>query len=131
LSDKFIFAGYRRDIAEILALTDIFVLPTMFEGLPHSVLEAMAAGCCVVASRVDGVAEVVEDGETGILVEAANVEQLIAALNPLIDDAEARGRMGRKGKIKVKEGFGLGRMVEGVDSLYTAAWFARSSQRLS
>ncbi len=131
LSDKFIFAGYRRDIAEILALTDIFILPTMFEGLPHSVLEAMAAGCCVVASRVDGVAEVVEDGETGILVEAANVEQLIAALNPLIDDAEARGRMGRKGKIKVKEGFGLGRMVEGVDSLYTAAWFARSSQRLS
>jgi len=131
LSDKFIFAGYRRDVAELLALTDIFVLPTLFEGLPHSVLEAMAAGCCVVASRVDGVAEVVEDGETGILVEAANVEQLVAALNPLVHDEDARNEMGRKGMMRVKEKFGLSRMVEGVDSLYTAAWFARSSQHLS
>ena len=129
LADKFIFAGYRRDVAEILALTDIFVLPTMFEGLPHSVLEAMAAGCCVVASRVDGVTEVVEDGETGILVEAANVEQLAAALNSMIDDHEARKQMGQKGKINVKENFGLDRMVERVDALYAAAWSTRSAHR--
>ncbi len=131
LSDNFIFAGYRRDVAEILALTDLFVLPTMFEGLPHSVLEAMAAGCCVVASRVDGVTEVIDDGKTGILVEAANVEQLAAALNSMIDDREAREQMGQKGKIKVKENFGLDRMVESVNALYTAAWFARSPHRRS
>ena len=118
LSEKIIFAGYRQDVPEILALTDIFVLPTLFEGLPHSILEAMAAGKCVVASRVDGVGEVVVDKETGLLVEAGDAGQLADALDLLIQNRSAREDMGRKGKKRVNQLFGLNNMIESFASIY-------------
>lgn len=118
LTGKFKFAGHRKDIPEILSLTDIFVLPTLFEGLPHSVLEAMAAGRCVVASRVDGVEEVVYDGETGILVEAGNVSQLVDTLRWLAARKDEREEMGRRGKERVNELFALDRMLEQTERLY-------------
>jgi glycosyltransferase involved in cell wall biosynthesis len=118
LPENFVFAGYRRDVPEILALTDIFVLPTLFEGLPHSILEAMAAGKCVVASRVDGVDEVVVDKETGLLVEAGDVSQLADALDLLIRNRTAREDMGRKGKKRVIQLFGLNNMIERFASIY-------------
>ena len=118
LSEKFIFAGYRQDVPEILAFTDIFVLPTLFEGLPHSILEAMAAGKSVVASRVDGVGEVVVDKETGLLVEAGDVGQLADALDHLIQNRTAREDMGRKGKKRVNQLFGLNNMIENFASIY-------------
>jgi glycosyltransferase involved in cell wall biosynthesis len=118
LSDRFIFAGYRKEIPEILALTDIFVLPTLFEGMPHALLEAMAAGRCVVASRVDGIDELVAEDESGILVEAGNVNQLANALRSLVDNNELREEMGRKGKRRVRESFGLHRMLEKMESIY-------------
>jgi glycosyltransferase involved in cell wall biosynthesis len=118
LSDKFIFAGYRKDIPEILALTDIFLLPTLFEGLPHSVLEAMAAGCCVVASRVDGVVEVVTEGETGILVDAGNTNQFVEALNSLVSNQDMRKELGRNGKMRASGSFGLNHMLEKIELIY-------------
>jgi glycosyltransferase involved in cell wall biosynthesis len=118
LKEKFVFTGYRKEIPEILSLTDIFVLPTLFEGLPHAVLEAMAAGRCVVASRVDGVEEVVRHGETGILVEAGNVNELAESLRWLAARKEEREEMGRRGKERVKGLFAIDRMLGQTQKLY-------------
>ncbi len=86
--------GYRSDVAAILAASDIFVLPSHFEGLPMSVIEAMLCGLPVVATDIRGPREQVVAGETGFLVPAAEVAPLAAALRRLADDTSLRQRMG-------------------------------------
>ncbi len=86
--------GYRRDVAAILAASDIFALPSHFEGLPMSVIEAMLCGLPVVATDIRGPREQVVTGETGFLVPPASVAPLAAALQRLAQDASLRQRMG-------------------------------------
>ena len=86
--------GYRDDVAAILAASDIFVLPSHFEGLPMSVIEAMLSALPVVATDIRGPREQVVDGETGLLVPPAQVGPLAAALARLASDAALRQRMG-------------------------------------
>src|SRR6185503_18503840 len=86
-----ILAGARRDVAEILAASDIVALPSRFgEGCPNALLEAMAAGKPVIASRSGGTPEVVVDGETGLLVPPEDVDALGAALRRLAADPALR-----------------------------------------
>ena len=86
--------GYRRDVAAILAASDIFVLPSHFEGLPMSVIEAMLCGLPVVATDIRGPREQVVDGTTGFLVPPGRVPELAAALSLLAGDAGLRTRLG-------------------------------------
>jgi glycosyltransferase involved in cell wall biosynthesis len=105
------FLGFRRDVPELLAASDAFVLPSLSEGLPVSVIEASAAGLPVVATDVGGTGEVVADGETGLLVPPRQPERLAAALGRLAADrAEAR-RLGEAGRERARTRFGLERMV--------------------
>lgn len=90
--------GYRRDVAEVLAAADIFTLPSHFEGLPMSVIEAMLTGLPVVATDIRGPREQVVDGVTGLLVPAGEVPPLAAALGRLLADAGLRARMGAAGR---------------------------------
>jgi glycosyltransferase involved in cell wall biosynthesis len=92
--------GYRRDVAALLAAADIFVLPSHFEGLPMSVIEAMMCGLPVVATDIRGPREQVVDGVTGVLVPPATVAPLAAALARLAGDAGLRARMGRQGRVR-------------------------------
>lgn len=124
LTKNIIFAGYRKEIPEILAMTDIFFLPTQFEGLPHAVLEAMAAARCVVASRVDGVCEAVTDGETGILVDPGNINHLTEALTSLIRNIQFREEMGQSGRRRVQQFFGIDRMVVNLERIYARVLYA-------
>jgi glycosyltransferase involved in cell wall biosynthesis len=100
-------AGERDDVAELLAAADVFVLPSRSEGLPMSVLEAMAAGLPVVASAVGGVPELVEDGETGILVPPGRPDALAAALGGLAADPALRARLGAAGRRRAEARFGI------------------------
>jgi glycosyltransferase involved in cell wall biosynthesis len=86
--------GYRTDVPAILAASDIFVLPSHFEGLPMSVIEAMLTGLPVVATDISGPREQVVDGQTGYLVPAAQAAPLAAALQRLAADASLRQRLG-------------------------------------
>ncbi len=86
--------GYRTDVAAILAASDIFVLPSHFEGLPMSVIEAMLCGLPVVATNIRGPREQVEDGVTGLLVPLADTTALQAALSRVAGDAVLRETMG-------------------------------------
>jgi len=92
--------GYRADIADVLAAADIFTLPSHFEGLPMSVIEAMLTGLPVVATAVRGPREQVMDGETGLLVPPATVAPLAAALARLVADPALRASMGAAGRAR-------------------------------
>ena len=92
--------GYRTDIPAILAAADIFALPSHFEGLPMSVIEAMLTGLPVVATAIRGPREQVVDGVTGLLVAPASVEPLAVALNRLVADPALRLRMGEAGRAR-------------------------------
>jgi glycosyltransferase involved in cell wall biosynthesis len=107
LSDRVRLAGERRDVPQLLAAADVFVLSSASEGLPVSVLEAMAAGLPVVASRVGGVPEQVSDGETGLLVEPGDPNELAAALHRLTADPSLRRRLGAAGHARAEQAFDL------------------------
>ena len=92
--------GYRADVAAVLAASDVFVLPSHFEGLPMSVIEAMLCGLPVVATDISGPREQVLQGETGLLVPPATVAPLEAALHTLATDQAARVRMGEAGRAR-------------------------------
>ena len=100
-------AGERDDVGELLAKADLFVLSSRSEGLPLSILEAMATGLPVVASRVGGVPELVVDGETGLLVPPGDPHALAAAIERLLDDPALRRRLGTAGRTRVSEHFDL------------------------
>ena len=93
-----VLAGDTRDVADMLARADIFVLSSTSEGLPLSILEAMVAGLPVVASSVGGVPEAVEEGETGLLVPPRDPVRLAAALERLLVDPALRRRLGANGR---------------------------------
>jgi glycosyltransferase involved in cell wall biosynthesis len=95
--------GYRDDIPALLAASDIFTLPSRFEGLPMSVIEAMLSGLPVVATDVRGPAEQVVDGVTGLKVPVGDAGALGAALDRLARDAGVRERMGRAGRARALE----------------------------
>jgi glycosyltransferase involved in cell wall biosynthesis len=108
LEDRVRLEGERADVPELLARADVFVLSSASEGMPISVLEAMAAGLPVVASAVGGVPELVLDGETGRLVPPGDPPALAGALRPLLADAQLRRRLGDAGRVRVHERFDLG-----------------------
>jgi len=112
------FAGIRRDVPQVLASSDVFVMSSLWEGLGLVFLEAMAAGLPVLSTRVSAIPEVVVDGETGVLVAPADPGALARAMLGLAGDAELRERMGRAGRARVADLFGLERMVEETLAIY-------------
>jgi glycosyltransferase involved in cell wall biosynthesis len=119
LAQHVTLAGWRRDMPEIYAASDLFVLTTWgWEGLPLTVLEAMAAGKAVVASRAGGIPEIVVEGKTGLLVEQRNSTVLAEALAMLAGDAHRRRQLGRAGQTRVAEHFTLPLMVDKTISVY-------------
>jgi glycosyltransferase involved in cell wall biosynthesis len=90
--------GHRDDVPDVLAAADVFALPSLYEGYPGAVIEAMALGLPVVASNLPTMHEVVEDGGSGLLVRARDPERLAGALGRVLDDPEARRQLGGRGR---------------------------------
>jgi glycosyltransferase involved in cell wall biosynthesis len=97
--------GVREDVPQLLAISDMFVLPSLHEGMPMALLEAMAAQLPVIATAVDGTNELVVDGETGLLVPPADPTALSQAILTLLNDPDRRHQMGQKGYERVREHF--------------------------
>jgi len=118
VSRAVIWPGFRRDIPRLLAAMDVYVQPSANEGLPLSILEAMAAGKPIVATRIKGVVELIEHEVTGLLVSLGNREALVAAILRLLEDGSLAERVGRVARSRVADRFGLQRMVKAYDALY-------------
>jgi len=120
LKDDVQFCGFVSDIPTFLSQVDIFVLPSLFEGLGVAVLEAMAAGKPVIASRVGGLAEIVHDGVTGFLVMPGNAQGLAAAIAKLAGDRFLSREMGQRGRTRLLEHFTLAQMASKNEAYYYA-----------
>lgn len=112
------FLGNRGDVPELLRAADLFCLPSLSEGLPLSIAEAMAASLPVVATTVGGVPEIVRNGLTGWLVPPCQPSLLANRLLSLLKDPSGRQRMGEAGHIRFSQGFTLERMVSKFERLY-------------
>lgn len=121
VGERVFLIGFQTEIAEWLAQADLFVLPSLLEGLPLSILEAMAASKPVVATQIEGIDEVVVAGETGLLVPPANPPALAEAILSLLADPARAAAMGRAGKARVQRLFSFESMVAGVMECYEAA----------
>lgn len=110
--DAVTYLGMRDDIRDLMAGADIFVMPSRSEGLPMALIEAMAAGLPVVASRVGGIPEVVENGVHGLLVDADDPVTLAEAISFLSGDPSLRSRLGLAGQARIRDRFSLEAMVE-------------------
>ena len=117
VGDRVLLAGY-RPAETILPALDVFVLPSWIEGMPITVLEAMAHGKPVVATAVGGTAEVVVDGETGLLVPPRDPGRLAAAIDRLLSDPELARRLGEAGRARVAERFSAETMAGRVLEIY-------------
>lgn len=115
---RFLGALPHERIAGELAAADVFCLPSWFEAMPLSILEAMASGLPVVATGVGDIPRVVEDGVTGTLVPARSTEKLAAALEQLLSDPDERRRMGAAGRARVEERFTQKHAVGAIDEIY-------------
>jgi glycosyltransferase involved in cell wall biosynthesis len=119
VADRVTFLGEVRDVPAVLRRARMFVLPSRSEGIPLTVLEAMARGLPVVATRVGGLPEVVEHGASGLLVPPADPAALADAIVRIWDDPRRGDRMGHAGRRRVEDRFDVRRMVAEYEGLYT------------
>ena len=105
LVDKVQFLGFRKDVAEIIAQSHIFVLISNWEGLPCTIIEAMRANLPVVASAVGGIPELIAEGKTGYLIPSGDRKSLKQKLTQLLNNRELRLKMGEAGRQKYESQF--------------------------
>lgn len=126
LGERFRLLGWRRDVPDLLAALDLFVLTSLFEGLPRAVLQAMVAGVPVVATAVGGTPEVVRDGETGLLVRPGDPVAAAAAIVRLAGEPETARRLAAAASKRIGEEFEIRGMVRTLDALYEDLLHAES-----
>jgi glycosyltransferase involved in cell wall biosynthesis len=113
-----LFVGYQEDVARFYSAIDALLLPSVNEGTPVSVIEALAAQRPAVATRVGGTPDVIRDGVDGFLVEVGDADALSARLAELANDPERRARMGADGRERVLGRYAVERLVDDIDRLY-------------
>jgi glycosyltransferase involved in cell wall biosynthesis len=118
LAERAWLCGERADVPDILRSLDLFVLPSLAEGISNTILEAMATGLPVVATRVGGNAELVDDGRTGTLVPAADADAMASAMVDYAADAGRARAHGLAGRERALARFSLERMVQDYEALY-------------
>ncbi len=128
--DRLTLVGMQDDVAPFLHAMDLFVLPSHTEGLPITILEAMAAGRPVVATAVGGIPEVVRDGETGILVPERDPRQLADAVLRLLETPGLAKAMGEAGRKRIEEAFTVEREARQTSLLYRQLLGARSADAI-
>jgi glycosyltransferase involved in cell wall biosynthesis len=120
--------GHRDDVADVLAAADLFVFPSLWEGLGGSLIEAMALGLPIVASDVPAIAETVAAGENAVLVPAADGAALADAVLGLLGDDERRAAFGRASRVRYESRFTLARAMDRTASLYREVAARRPQQ---
>jgi glycosyltransferase involved in cell wall biosynthesis len=128
LGNRVIFLGYRDDIPNLLSIIDIFCITSLREGLPLSLIEAMAVGIPAVGTDVDGIKDIIVHNKTGFLVPLDDVQALKSALIKLLDDKELRLKLGRYAKTLSKEQYSLARCIDKYQALFLSLMAAKPPQ---
>lgn len=115
------FLGQRRDVPQLLAASDVMVIPSRWEGLPIALLEAMAMEKAIVATAVGGIPDVVEDGGHGLIVAPGDIPALGRAIRRLLVDAEFRQRLGRAAGERVRQRYDVAATASAYENLYRTA----------
>ncbi|MBW2609808.1 MAG: glycosyltransferase family 4 protein [Deltaproteobacteria bacterium] len=118
LSDSVLFTGFQTDVSGIIATFDVAVLPSFFEGMGRVLLEAMAMEKPVVASRVGGIPDLVEDGVNGFLTGPGDTRGLLNAMKKILSDKKLGKRMGKEGRKKISDQFSAEVMVKSINKVY-------------
>jgi glycosyltransferase involved in cell wall biosynthesis len=118
LGGRVLLLGLRRDVPDLLAAFDAFLLTSLWEGMPRVLVQAVAAGVPVVATAVDGCAELVRDGETGLLVPPGRPEAAARAALRLLGDPDLATRIRRAARPRIEREFGLERMLGALEEVY-------------
>jgi len=122
------FLGDVADVESVLAAADVMVLPSIFEGMPNALLEAMAMGCPVIATAVGGSKELVRPGETGLLVPPRDTASLASALEQFALSFRDHGGMRRRIRDIAAASYGIDSMVRSLEQLYLDQWNSASTQ---
>jgi glycosyltransferase involved in cell wall biosynthesis len=118
LQKMVLMLGERSDVYQIMSLFDIFVLTSLWEGLPYVLMEAGVLGKPVVASDIEGVREIILDGESGLLVPRDDPQTLVEVLMRLEADPQLRFKLGRSLQKKIKDEYSLSRMIKEIENIY-------------
>ena len=117
IADRTVFAGHRSDVPDLLGALDVFCISSLYEGTPLALFEAMAAGKAIVSTAVDGCREVLRQGETGLLVAAADAAALAVALERVLGDASLRSELGSRAREASRQ-YDVAACVEAMQSFY-------------
>jgi lipopolysaccharide/colanic/teichoic acid biosynthesis glycosyltransferase/glycosyltransferase involved in cell wall biosynthesis len=128
--ERTIFTGWRRDLPRVYADLDILVVSSDNEGTPVSAIEAMASGCPVVATRVGGLPDLVQDGEVGRLVPAGDAEAMAGAILGLLEAGDRARQMGRRARARVADRYRAERLCRDIEALYTELLASRRDLRV-
>jgi glycosyltransferase involved in cell wall biosynthesis len=119
--------GSRSDIDQLLPGADVFILSSKREGFPMSILEAMAAGLPVIATKVGGIPEVIRDGENGLMAPPNDPFSLAGAICRVLDDSEYAGNLGQEARLTIEKNYSLKTITDAYTKLYLSL-FKRNSQ---
>jgi glycosyltransferase involved in cell wall biosynthesis len=125
IDERVSFLGHRDDVTDLLASSDLFILPSRSEAFPNSAMEAMAAGLPVIASAVGGLLDLIEDGRNGLLVPACDVAALATTIERLMAQPTLAVALGASARRHVRERYSFDRMIAGFEHLYLTELHAR------
>lgn len=124
------FESFRQDVPDVLAAADLFILPSLWEGLPIGLLEAMSMGKAIIASEVDGTREIINHGINGLLVKTANLEADLAdAIVALSRDREQRNQLAAEARRTVIRKYDAGEMTRKIEALYLEVQSGKTASR--
>lgn len=115
---RFKFVGYKKNVAEYLKLTDILIVPSKIEGLPLSILEAMAMNSIVIASKVGAIPDVIDDGEDGYVVAPGSVKELTARVEQCLQDKTSVAKMKKRARSKIVKHYSIDRLTDDYEQFY-------------
>jgi len=118
LGDAVVFAGFVKDVESVYAALDVFLLPSFFEALNNSLLAAMAHAIPSIAFRRGALAEIIEDGKSGLIVSGPQVQEIYQAVARILRDYNFARRLGEAGRVRVMENFSADSMVERIVEIY-------------
>jgi glycosyltransferase involved in cell wall biosynthesis len=118
IASRVTFSGYVSDTRLVYLASDVLLMPSRYEGLPMTLLEAMAMGLPVVASKLDGIAEVIGDGEEGFLVPPTDAALFVERTASLLTDTKLSSCIAKNARAKIEARFSVERMTSAVEDIY-------------